>query len=303
MSWWPITKYLNNLIVDQSVMRRRKEYVVWVTGRTKNRIETETQRPDLYVGPLNLPFSIIQSSVVDTSIRVELTFDSMTEVLKHNGEKGAELTLAEITNNNIILLGAGSETTASLLSATTFCLLRNPEVMEKLKDEVRGRWKQYDEITLDQVNTAPYLIAVLSECLRYMPPVPTGFERRVPEGAAVVSGHYLPEGTGVCVSSLPLGRSEKYFKDANSFIPERWLDDPRFADDKKGIVQPFSVGPRNCLGKNLAYAEMRLILAKMIWSFDLELDPACDKWIEECEVRTVWVRPPLWVRVKEVARD
>lgn len=59
----------------------------------------------------------------------------------------------------------------------------------------------------------------------------------------------LPEATGVGVSSYPLGRSQKRFRDANSFIPERWLDDPRFVDDRRDIVQAFNFGPRNCLGK------------------------------------------------------
>lgn len=175
--------------------------------------------------------------------------DFMTEVLKHNGDKGAKLTPAEIANNAVVLLTAGSETTATLLSGVTYSLLRNPHAMQKLKAEVRGRWKQYEEITLDEVNNAPYLLAVLQEGLRYFPPVPTGFQRKVPKGGAVVSGVYLPEDTCVSVSQLPMGRSELYFKDANSFIPERWLDDPRFVNDKKDIVQPFSFGPRNCLGK------------------------------------------------------
>lgn len=41
----------------------------------------------------------------------------------------------------------------------------------------------------------------------------------------------------------------KFFKDAEVFVPERWLGDPKYADDKRVAVQPFSVGPRNCIGK------------------------------------------------------
>jgi hypothetical protein len=48
---------------------------------------------------------------------------------------------------------------------------------------------------------------------------------------------------------------------------------------------------------------MRLILAKMIWTFDLELDASSDRWIERCKVMTLWEKPPLNVRVKEVVRD
>lgn len=301
MHYWPFTKHLRDKVIDKSVLQGRAELYAWMKDQTQKRLNTETQRPDF-----------------------------MTEVLKHNGEKGAALTPTEIANNAVVLVTAGSETTASLLSGVTYCLLQNPEVLQKLKNEVRNRWQEYDDITLDEVNKAPYLLAVLQEGLRYFPPVPTGFERRVGKGGATVSGYHLPEGTGLSVSSLPLGRSELYFKDPQAFVPERWLDDPRFANDKKSIVQPFNVGPRNCLGKvsivatlsslfpliwaaqfryakskiqNLAYAEMRLILAKLMWSFDLELDTRSNKWMEECKVMTVWIKPPLWVQLREVIRN
>ena len=48
---------------------------------------------------------------------------------------------------------------------------------------------------------------------------------------------------------------------------------------------------------------MRLILAKMIWSFDLELDPKSENWEKECKVMTLWAKPELAVQVKEVMRD
>ena len=225
----------------------------------------------------------------------------MTEILKHNGEKGAELTPTELRNNSSVFLIAGSETTASLLSGATYLLLKNPKVMQKLKDEVRTRFKAYNDITLDAVNNTPYLLAVLQESLRYFPPVPTGFERRVGKGGEFVSGYYMPEQTALSVSSWPAGHSEIHFKDAESFIPERWMDDPEYADDHKNAIQPFSFGPRNCLGKNLAYAEMRLILAKLMWSFDMKLDVKSEDWLERCKVWTLWGKPELAVHVTEAA--
>lgn len=55
--------------------------------------------------------------------------------------------------------------------------------------------------------------------------------------------------------------------------------------------------------QNLAYAEMRLILTKIVWSFDLELDPKSNNWEQECKVMTLWKKPELLVHVKEVVRD
>jgi cytochrome P450 len=57
-------------------------------------------------------------------------------------------------------------------------------------------------------------------------------------------------------------------------LPERWLAKAResnspFAADDQTALRPFSIGPRHCIGKNLAYLEMRLILARMVWAFDI----------------------------------
>ena len=67
---------------------------------------------------------------------------------------------------------------------------------------------------------------------------------------------------------------ESNFAKPSEFIPEGWLDDrdPEFEhDDRKEVFQQFSVGPRNCIERNLAYAEMRVILAKLLWRFDLAI--------------------------------
>ncbi|KAK0261289.1 hypothetical protein LTR35_017873 [Friedmanniomyces endolithicus] len=194
--------------------------------------------------------------------------------------------MEEMVSNAVLFISAGSETTATMLSATTFQLLKNPTVVQKLKDDIRGRWKSYSDITLEEVNKAPYLLAVLSESLRYQPPVPAGFERKV-----------------VSVSQFPTYHSVHNFTDPAAFVPERWMGEPKYANDKRSSYQPFSFGPRNCLGKNLASAEMRLIMAKIIWSFDLELDPRSANWMDECKVKTLWIKPELKVRVQEVARS
>ncbi|KAK0970866.1 hypothetical protein LTR54_017896 [Friedmanniomyces endolithicus] len=211
--------------------------------------------------------------------------------------------MEEMVSNAVLFISAGSETTATMLSATTFQLLKNPTVVQKLKDDIRGRWKSYSDITLEEVNKAPYLLAVLSESLRYQPPVPAGFERKVGPGGEVVSGFFLPGGTSVSVSQFPTYHSVHNFTDPAAFVPERWMGEPKYANDKRSSYQPFSFGPRNCLGKNLASAEMRLIMAKIIWSFDLELDPRSANWMDECKVKTLWIKPELKVRVQEVARS
>lgn len=116
---------------------------------------------------------------------------------------------------------------------------------------------------MEDVNNAPYLVAVLHESLRYFPPVPTGFLRKVPKGGEMVSGYFIPEGTSVGVSSYPTAHSARNFRDPDMFVPERWMGDPRYADDKRSAMQPFSFGPRNCLGK-VRYSSTLSLTAKGI---------------------------------------
>ena len=80
--------------------------------------------------------------------------------------------------------------------------------------------------------------------------------------------------TNVSLSQWSAYRSALNFSRPNEFIPERWLQterSSRFSSDKKNALQAFSFGPRNCIGKSLAYAELRLILSRLLWNFDLSL--------------------------------
>jgi cytochrome P450 len=74
------------------------------------------------------------------------------------------------------------------------------------------------------------------------------------------------------------------------------LYDPSFAKDNKKCFYPFSHGPANCIGKNLAYAELRLILARLVWKFDLLRQPGNDEWVENMRGYTLWDKPPLMTK-------
>lgn len=89
---------------------------------------------------------------------------------------------------------AGSETTASSLSALTNNLLRHPEIYAKVKQEVRSAFSSEDQIKLEAVMNLPYLTACIEEGLRIFPPAPIGFLREIQAQGDVIDGYELPGG-------------------------------------------------------------------------------------------------------------
>lgn len=239
--------------------------------------------------------------------------DFFDKILKHgivDDEKGYEhmesgLTRKEMESNASAIVLGGSETTSTLLSGTIYLLLRNPHVMSRLLKEVRSTFSSEKEITIDSVNNLTYLIAVLSESMRIYPPVPTAAPRLVPYPGDTVAGKYLPGGTAVNIVHYAAYRYSKNFRRPLEFLPERWLKEGmegEFATDNREVFQPFSVGSRNCIGKQLAYADQRLIMSKFLWRFDLsfpEGTEGIEKWMDQQKAFILWAKAPLMVNVKE----
>ncbi|KAI0180600.1 cytochrome P450 [Hypoxylon sp. FL1284] len=234
--------------------------------------------------------------------------DFMDYMMRSRGQ-AHELTDAELIANSDLLMVAGSETTATLLSGVTYWLLKTPHALKRATDEVRAAFPDEDGITFNEASAKlPYMIACLDEALRIFPPVPLILSRTVPDGPPVqIAGWTIPEKTIVGIHHLSTNHSEAHFHRAREFAPERWLPDAAadpaspFRGDRRDAHHPFSFGPRDCIGRNLAVHEMRLILARVLWNFDLALDPVSDGWHEQ-RIFALWEKPPLrvWVRLREV---
>ena len=205
---------------------------------------------------------------------------------------------SEIMETSGILIIAGSETTATLLSGATYYLLTNPEAYAKAKAEVRSAFPAPGDITLASTARLPYLHAFLEEALRMYPPVPTALPRRTPPEGEYISGVFVPGNTGIAVPQFTAYRSSKYWTEPETFAPERWLEKPpeKYATDTRAIFNPFSTGPRNCIGKNLAYSEMRSAMARMLYHFDMELCDESREWKNQ-NVFFMWEKPPLKVKL------
>ena len=122
----------------------------------------------------------------------------MTRILENRDpDEVSDVQLAAHTSDFVL---AGSETTATALSCITYYLLRTPAALQKLQQEIYGRFNSYEEITAVSTNGLKYLQAVCLEGLRLYPPLPFALPRVVPEGGDYVDGQFVPGG----VSCFPI---------------------------------------------------------------------------------------------------
>ncbi|KAK3374586.1 cytochrome P450 [Podospora didyma] len=230
------------------------------------------------------------------------------------------LSADELYLNSQLLCIAGSETTASLLAGAVYMLsrLENSHHRARLVAELQANFSLECHITPPALvpSRAPFLNAVLNECLRLYPPGAINMPRTVPPGGALVDRRYVPAGSVVGIAQFAAYRSPRHWVDPLTFAPERWLAASAsssssssvvsppyrdyYADDRRDVFKPFSYGPRNCVGQSLALAECRLIVARLFWRFEVCVLPGQDTWIRQRTFLS-WEKPTL--RVQLTRRD
>ncbi|KAJ5753488.1 uncharacterized protein N7511_007641 [Penicillium nucicola] len=172
----------------------------------------------------------------------------------------------------LIILVAGSDTTASTLTSGLLHILSNPLICDRLTQELSDADPSFQMLNLEKVK---YLTACVKESLRIGMAVPGRLPRVVPQDLSqpfIVDGKVIPPGTVVSMSAYTMHTSEEIWGvDARSFNPDRWL-----TPEAKSLEQymcAFSKGTRMCLGQNLALAEVTIIMAYMFRSFKMSLLP------------------------------
>lgn len=180
---------------------------------------------------------------------------------------------------------AGTVTTATTLSTLLFFLLSDPHKLERLRSEIFAAIPDKNAtMELHVLEKLPYLTACITEALRCISGVTTRLQRIDPEKSIVFHAktesygvlaaedktYILPSGTPISMTSMLIHSNPRIYPKPHNFIPERWLEkDPATGKEfvhhqlDKYLV-PFSKGTRACLGINLAWAELYLVMA-MIW--------------------------------------
>lgn len=223
--------------------------------------------------------------------------DFLTKVIEK--VDSGEINKEELTAHASTLVIAGGETVATFLAATTFYLCKFPEFQRKLQQELHANFKSYGDISATAALQLPYLQAVINEGLRIYPPGSQGFPRISP--GAIVDGKWVPPGVEVYTSAWSVTHDERNFHLPHNFIPSRWLDSS--CTDVKHASQPFSLGPRGCLGRNFANVEISLMLAKLFYTYSLELVDNRLDWEGQSRLHVMWWKPDLNVKIIKQATE
>lgn len=277
LNYYPMLKALVVAITPSSAMWGLRMVLSTTEEKVKVRLNKKTERPDF-----------------------------ISYILSHNDTSpSSKISEEEMIANSMALIVAGSESLTAALCATINILLTHLEEHAILKREIRSTFKSEENITAQSTKSLPYLHAVLQEGMRLCPPFADNMRRAVPKGDAMIAGYALPEGVTVGVLCFSMFRSASNFVHPDEFLPDRWLQgkvNVQYSKDKHEAYRPFSAGPHGCLGQQLAWVELRLILTRLIWNFEMEIPEGSQPlvWTSQ-NIFWVWDKKPVNVELKLAA--
>ncbi|CAO2652676.1 Nn.00g009590.m01.CDS01 [Neocucurbitaria sp. VM-36] len=202
--------------------------------------------------------------------------DFMQYCLEARYSDGTPLTPVQKRAHVTLLIQAGADTTGTALGSILRFLVTNKPAYARAQAEIDaaaanpGRLSnpiQYEETR----QHLPFFVACIKEGIRLNPPATNLFARVVPKGGKVIDGVYVPGGAEITSHAYTIQRDKAlYGEDAEEFRPERWLESKKNLDFEAAQFS-FGVGPRVCLGKDIAIMELYKLLPEIVRRFDIEL--------------------------------
>ncbi|KAF2730192.1 cytochrome P450 [Polyplosphaeria fusca] len=218
--------------------------------------------------------------------------DLLARLMEGRDETGSPLCREELTAEALTQLIAGSDTTSNTSCALLYHCLRTPHVLPKLREELDAALPDAHTVpTYAQVRDLPYLDAVIKETMRIHSTSSLGLPRLIPPGSPGITlcNTYFPPGTVLSVPAYTIHHSPSIWgEDVEEFRPERWES---VSEEQKSAFIPFSVGPRACVGRNVAEMELALIVATVVGGYEFELRQG------GMETREGFLRKPVGLEV------
>jgi cytochrome P450 len=195
-------------------------------------------------------------------------FMDSTKNLDFSSEAAKRKFLRDIVISFIL---AGKDSTSTALTWFFWLIAGHPKCERLIYNEIEKASGKGSSFNYDELKELNYLHAALSESMRLFPPVPINSKLTVDDDV-LPDGTHVSKGWFADYSAYAMGRNKNLWgEDCREFKPERWLDD-------EGVYQPsdqfkypvFHCGPRICLGKDMAYVQMKCVAAAVLYEFEIE---------------------------------
>lgn len=277
----PIIEQLEQALKFQQMLSNRP-YMVEVTRRLRNPIQ----------GFMNMVLEMLEDreklearpDIMRHLTEARAALQAEDNKLGHKQAGVRDDKMIKGTNTGIsadarLVVVAGSDTSSTVMAMTMFLLLQHPEAVNKLRQELDTVFGlDYENVLSDfsQLDKAcPYLNGIINESMRLYPPVATGLQKVNSQGPTVIELHsgekiIVPKDVVITVPTLTMQRDPRNFSPLpDAFRPERWVHPEKEERFERKAFIPFSAGTTVCVGRQLAYQELRVVVANLVRRFDM----------------------------------
>uniref|UniRef100_A0A7N0VK75 Cytochrome P450 n=1 Tax=Kalanchoe fedtschenkoi TaxID=63787 RepID=A0A7N0VK75_KALFE len=197
--------------------------------------------------------------------------DVLLRIHKEHVRSGANwFTMTNVKGILLDIFLGGVDTGAIALMWALAELVKNPEVMKKVQDEIRHWASGKDRVTEEDIDNLKYFKMVIKETLRLHPVGPLLVPKKTTAKTQML-GYPIQEGVRVLINAWAIARDPKVWHQPEKFIPERFKDSLVDYRGQHFELLPFGGGRRICPGMNMAMATIELVLANMLHRFDWKL--------------------------------
>ncbi|XP_057317679.1 cytochrome P450 3A16-like isoform X2 [Hydractinia symbiolongicarpus] len=209
--------------------------------------------------------------------RDKINCNSLTEQEKHDllsrmmtekdDKTGVGFSEKILRDNAYTLLIAGHETTATSLPGFLLYFAKYPDYQEKARKEIHDNLNGKLNLTVDDLNLIPFTTAFIMETLRMFTALP--MNARLSKVDYKIGKYEIPKGCNILFPTWALNKDKESFDDSCEFKPERYFEGSKL---KNGTSFTFGYGPYNCVGKNFAIQEIKIVLIKLMQNFKFSID-------------------------------
>lgn len=187
----------------------------------------------------------------------------------------------------------GYDSSAVSLSAIFYHLLYHSQHYRNLQAELHQTYPSVEDITCSNLLQLPLLNASIKESLRLVPPFNGHASHRITSTGTVVDGVWVPAGTLVSADFYTMHRDPSLWAYPDEYRPERWLKQQNgpgtpYEKDVRSSWRPFSLGPRACIGREMALQSIRLAVAKLVHSCNMTLVNREFLWDKDAGSHYMW---------------